>query len=56
MFGLLLVISFGLWELTMTTLSLILVATTVCLAIGIPIGIIAAKSPGSRRLFSPSWT
>jgi glycine betaine/proline transport system permease protein len=45
--GLLLVISLGLWSLTMTTLSLILVATTVCLAIGIPIGIVAAKS---RRL------
>jgi glycine betaine/proline transport system permease protein len=45
--GLLLVVSLGLWNLTMTTLSLILVATTVCLAIGIPIGIVAAKS---RRL------
>ncbi len=45
--GLLLVISLGLWSLTMTTLSLILVATTVCLVIGIPIGIVAAKS---RRL------
>ncbi|HEX6711140.1 MAG TPA: proline/glycine betaine ABC transporter permease [Rubrobacter sp.] len=42
--GLLLVISLGLWSLTMTTLSLILVATTVCLVIGIPIGIVVAKS------------
>jgi glycine betaine/proline transport system permease protein len=45
--GLFLILSLGLWELTMTTLSLILVATTVCLAIGIPLGIVAAKS---RRL------
>jgi glycine betaine/proline transport system permease protein len=45
--GLLLIVSLGLWDLTMTTLSLILVATTVCLAIGIPLGIVAAKS---RRL------
>jgi glycine betaine/proline transport system permease protein len=45
--GLFLILSLGLWDLTMTTLSLILVATTVCLAIGIPIGIVAAKS---RRL------
>ena len=45
--GLLLVISIGLWNDTMLTLSLILVATIVCLAIGIPIGIVAAKS---RRL------
>lgn len=45
--GLLLVISLGLWTDTMLTLSLILVATIVCLIIGIPIGILAAKS---RRL------
>jgi glycine betaine/proline transport system permease protein len=45
--GLFLIVSLGLWDLTMTTLSLILVATTVCLAIGIPLGIVAAKS---RRL------
>ena len=45
--GLLLVVSLGLWNDTMLTLSLILVATTVCLAIGIPLGIVAAKS---RRL------
>ncbi len=51
--GLLLVISLGLWELTMTTLSLILVATTVCLAIGIPIGIIAAKSPRLEEIILP---
>jgi glycine betaine/proline transport system permease protein len=51
--GLLLVISLGLWDLTMTTLSLILVATTVCLAIGIPIGILAAKSPRLEEISLP---
>ena len=51
--GLLLVVSLGLWDLTMTTLSLILVATTVCLAIGIPIGIIAAKSPRLEEIVLP---
>ncbi|HEY6690400.1 MAG TPA: proline/glycine betaine ABC transporter permease [Rubrobacter sp.] len=51
--GLLLVISLGLWSLTMTTLSLILVATTVCLAIGIPIGIVAAKSRRLEEAFLP---
>ncbi len=45
--GLLLVVSLGLWSDTMLTLALILAATTVCLAIGIPVGIVAAKS---RRL------
>jgi glycine betaine/proline transport system permease protein len=51
--GLLLVVSLGLWDLTMTTLSLILVATTVCLAIGIPIGILAAKSPRLEEISLP---
>jgi len=51
--GLLLVVSLGLWDLTMTTLSLILVATTVCLAIGIPIGIVAAKSPRLEEISLP---
>jgi ABC-type proline/glycine betaine transport system permease subunit len=55
--GLFLIVSLGLWDLTMTTLSLILVATTVCLAIGIPLGIVAAKSPrleeSSPRSSSP---
>jgi glycine betaine/proline transport system permease protein len=51
--GLLLVVSLGLWSLTMTTLSLILVATTVCLAIGIPIGILAAKSPRLEEISLP---
>jgi glycine betaine/proline transport system permease protein len=44
--GLLFVISLGMWKLSMLTLALILVATVVSLAIGIPIGIIAAKSRG----------
>ena len=51
--GLLLVVSLGLWSLTMTTLALILVATTVCLAIGIPIGILAAKSPRLEEISLP---
>jgi len=51
--GLLLVVSLDLWSLTMTTLSLILVATTVCLAIGIPIGILAAKSPRLEEISLP---
>jgi glycine betaine/proline transport system permease protein len=51
--GLLLVVSLGLWDLTMTTLSLILVATTVCLAIGIPLGIVAAKSPRLEEISLP---
>ena len=42
--GLLFVISLGLWEAAMETLTLVVVASLISLAIGIPLGIIAAKS------------
>ena len=51
--GLLLIISLGLWEDTMLTLALILVATTLCLAVGIPIGILGAKSRGLEEAILP---
>jgi glycine betaine/proline transport system permease protein len=51
--GLLFIISLGLWEDTMLTLALILVATTLCLAVGIPIGILGAKSRGLEEAILP---
>ncbi len=51
--GLLFIISLNLWEEAMLTLALILAATTASLAIGIPIGIIAAKSPGVDTAIRP---
>jgi glycine betaine/proline transport system permease protein len=42
--GLLFIISLGLWEASMETLTLVVVASGVSLAIGIPLGIVAAKS------------
>jgi glycine betaine/proline transport system permease protein len=42
--GLVFIISLDLWEAAMQTLALVLAATVVALIIGIPIGIIAAKS------------
>jgi glycine betaine/proline transport system permease protein len=51
--GLLFVISLGLWNDTMLTLALILVAATICLVIGIPIGILAAKSRGLEESIRP---
>lgn len=51
--GLLFVISLGLWSDTMLTLALILVATTISLVIGIPIGILAAKSRGLEEGILP---
>ena len=51
--GLLLVISLDLWEAAMQTLALVLAATVVALAIGIPIGIIAAKSAAVEGAIRP---
>ena len=51
--GLLFVISLGLWDDAMITLALILVAATISLVIGIPIGIIAAKSRGLEEAIRP---
>ena len=51
--GLVFVISLGLWEPAMETLALVLVAATIALTIGIPIGIIAAKSRGVEAFMRP---
>ena len=51
--GLLFVISLDLWEAAMQTLALVLAATVVALAIGIPIGIIAAKSNAVEAAIRP---
>jgi glycine betaine/proline transport system permease protein len=51
--GLLFVISLDLWEEAMETLALVLAATVVALAIGIPIGIIAAKSSAVEATVRP---
>jgi glycine betaine/proline transport system permease protein len=51
--GLVFVISLNLWEAAMQTLALVLAATVVALAIGIPIGIIAAKSSALEAAIRP---
>ena len=51
--GLLFIISLDLWEAAMQTLALVLAATVVALAIGIPIGIIAAKSVAVETTLRP---
>src|SRR3712207_1378471 len=51
--GLLVIISLDLWEAAMQTLALVLAATVVALAIGIPIGIIAAKSTAVEAAIRP---
>ena len=51
--GLLFVISLDLWDYTMETLALVLAAAVVALVIGIPIGIIAAKSGAVEAVLRP---
>ncbi|WP_417249249.1 ABC transporter permease [Celeribacter sp.] len=41
------------WENTMATLAIISVATTLCIAIGIPIGIMMARSDLAQRIVTP---
>ena len=51
--GLVFIISLDLWEAAMQTLALVMAATIVALAIGIPIGIIAAKSGAVEAAIRP---
>ena len=49
----LLVGAFGLWEATMTTLAIMLVATLFTIAIGIPVGVAMARSDRLKRALRP---
>jgi glycine betaine/proline transport system permease protein len=51
--GLVFVISLDLWDYTMETLALVLAAAAVALVIGIPIGIVAAKSVAVEAVLRP---
>lgn len=44
---------FGMWEDTMSTLAIISVATFLCIAIGIPIGILMSRSDRMQSLITP---
>ena len=52
--GFLLLISFGLWDQTMLSLALVLAATVVSLLIGVPVGIVAAKSRAVQTIARPT--
>jgi glycine betaine/proline transport system permease protein len=43
----------GLWDTTMETLSLMTIAVLIALAIGIPLGVLAARKPSVERLIRP---
>ncbi|AJE45646.1 ABC transporter permease [Celeribacter indicus] len=51
--SLLLIGVFGMWEDTMSTLAMITVATILCIAIGIPIGIFMSRSNRAQSIITP---
>jgi glycine betaine/proline transport system permease protein len=53
LFGLLLIWNIGLWAPTVSTITLVLIATLTALSIGVPIGILAALNNGVNRVVQP---
>ncbi|EKE67777.1 ABC transporter permease [Celeribacter baekdonensis] len=51
--SLLLIGIFGMWEDTMSTLAMITVATSLCVALGIPIGVLMSRSDRAQSLVTP---
>ena len=51
--ALLLVLNLGYWEPTMQTLALVLIATLICMLVGVPVGIAAAHRPWLYTLIRP---
>ena len=51
--ALILIGSLGLWDLAMQTLALMLVATTLAVTLGIPVGILLSQSVNIRRIVLP---
>jgi glycine betaine/proline transport system permease protein len=43
----------GMWELTMTTLAMVLAAVVFCVVVGVPLGIAAARSDGFASVLRP---
>jgi len=44
---------FGLWDKLMSTMALMLVSTTLCVVVGIPVGILVSRSNGLRAVVIP---
>lgn len=49
----LLIINLGYWEATMETLGLVLFATSICMAVGVPLGVAAAHRPWLYGILRP---
>jgi glycine betaine/proline transport system permease protein len=44
---------FGFWEKSMSTLALVAASVLICVAVGLPLGILCAKSPRTKRFLAP---
>lgn len=53
LFGLLLIYNLGYWNEAAETISLVLTATTVSVVIGVPLGILAARSRKAQNIITP---
>ncbi|MEN6350009.1 MAG: proline/glycine betaine ABC transporter permease [Syntrophomonas sp.] len=51
--GLYLIYNVGLWESTMQTLSMVLSSVLLCIVMGVPLGILAAKKRTAHRIITP---
>jgi glycine betaine/proline transport system permease protein len=51
--GLMFIYNIGLWKVSMDTLALVIGAVALCMIIGIPLGILAAKNTTAHRIISP---
>jgi glycine betaine/proline transport system permease protein len=49
----LLIINLGYWEATMETLGLVLFATSICMSVGVPLGVAAAHRPWLHGILRP---
>ncbi|CAD5107040.1 choline ABC transporter permease subunit [Zestomonas carbonaria] len=51
--ALLLILNLGYWQETLETLALVLFATVLCVAVGVPLGVLAAHRPGFYAVLRP---
>ncbi len=51
--GLMFIYNIGLWKVSMETLALVIGAVALCILIGIPLGILAAKNKSAHRIIAP---
>lgn len=51
--GMYLIYNIGLWDATMQTLAMVIGSVSLCILLGLPLGILSAKKEGAHRIISP---